>query len=88
MADALAELIAGYPVVIHQPVVWGEMDFYRHVNNTVYFRYFENVRLEFRNGKIIKATANNTKRLNEILDTDAGARYVGEQPDRPLLDTL
>ncbi len=39
---------------------------------------FENVRLEFKAGKIVKATANNTKRLNEILDTDAGARYVGE----------
>src|SRR5262249_46769883 len=39
---------------------------------------FENVRLEFRNGKVVDATANNTKRLNEILDTDAGARYIGE----------
>ena len=39
---------------------------------------FENVHLEFKDGKIIKATATNTKRLNEILDTDAGARYVGE----------
>jgi len=39
---------------------------------------FENVRLEFKDGKIVKATANNTKRLNEILDTDAGARYIGE----------
>jgi len=39
---------------------------------------FENVRLDFKDGKIIKATANNSKRLNEILNTDAGARYVGE----------
>ena len=39
---------------------------------------FENVSLEFNNGKIVKATSNNTKRLNEILDTDAGAQYVGE----------
>ncbi len=39
---------------------------------------FENVKLEFKEGKIVNATANNTKRLNEILDTDAGARYVGE----------
>jgi aminopeptidase len=39
---------------------------------------FENVCLEFKDGKIVKATANNTKRLNEILNTDAGARYVGE----------
>jgi aminopeptidase len=39
---------------------------------------FENVRLEFKDGKAVNAAANNTKRLNEILDTDAGARYVGE----------
>lgn len=39
---------------------------------------FENVRLEFKDGKIVKATANYTKELNEVLDTDDGARYVGE----------
>ena len=39
---------------------------------------FENVRLVFKDGKITEATANHTKRLNEILDTDAGARYIGE----------
>lgn len=36
-----------YPVVITQAVAWGEMDAFRHVNNTVYFRYFENVRLAY-----------------------------------------
>ena len=39
---------------------------------------FENVRLEFENGKVVQARSNNNKRLNEILNTDAGARYVGE----------
>lgn len=39
---------------------------------------FDSVRLEFKDGKIVNATANNTKRLNEILDSDPGARYVGE----------
>ena len=39
---------------------------------------FENVKLELKDGKIAHASANNTKRLNEILDTDAGARYIGE----------
>jgi acyl-CoA thioester hydrolase len=39
--------LAGYPVVVVQAVVWGDMDSYRHVNNTVYFRYFENARLEY-----------------------------------------
>ncbi|HWA27197.1 MAG TPA: aminopeptidase [Lacunisphaera sp.] len=39
---------------------------------------FDNIRLVFKKGKIVEASANNTKRLNEILDTDAGARYIGE----------
>ncbi|MCF7669472.1 MAG: aminopeptidase [Verrucomicrobia bacterium] len=39
---------------------------------------FENIRLEFKNGKVVDAEASDTKRLNEILDTDRGARYVGE----------
>jgi acyl-CoA thioester hydrolase len=34
-------------VVVELPVVWGEMDSYRHVNNVVYFRYFESARLEY-----------------------------------------
>lgn len=39
---------------------------------------FDSIRLVFRKGRIVEATSNNTKRLNEILDSDAGARYVGE----------
>ena len=39
---------------------------------------FDNVRLEFKGGKIVGATANNTEKLNAILDSDAGARFIGE----------
>ena len=39
---------------------------------------FDQVHLEFSKGKVIKAAANHTKELNEILDTDAGARFIGE----------
>ncbi|TDF99176.1 aminopeptidase [Paenibacillus piri] len=39
---------------------------------------FENVMLRFEHGKIVEAKSNNTKRLNEILNTDDGARYIGE----------
>ena len=39
---------------------------------------FHNVRFEFQDGKIIKATANKEKEINEILNTDEGARYIGE----------
>lgn len=39
---------------------------------------FENVRLTFKNGKVIEATGNYPDKINEILNTDEGARYVGE----------
>ena len=39
---------------------------------------FDSIRLEFKDGKIVEASGNNTKRLNEILDSDPGARYIGE----------
>lgn len=56
---------------------------------------FNNIRFEFENGKIVKATSNKTKELNEILDTDEGSRYIGEfafglNPyiEKPIGDTL
>lgn len=39
---------------------------------------FENVKLIFEKGRIVKAEANDTERINRIFDTDEGARYVGE----------
>jgi len=39
---------------------------------------YENVKLVFKDGKIIEATANDTERINKVFDTDEGARYVGE----------
>jgi aminopeptidase len=39
---------------------------------------FDSIRLEFRNGKIVDATSNEAKKLNKILDSDPGARYIGE----------
>ena len=39
---------------------------------------FDGIRLEFREGKIVEATSNQTEKLNKILDSDPGARYIGE----------
>src|SRR5215471_17639197 len=39
---------------------------------------FDGVLLEFKRGKIVNSTSNETKKLNKILDSDAGARYIGE----------
>ncbi len=56
---------------------------------------YENIRFEVKDGRIVKATANDTERINRLLDTDEGARYFGEfalgvNPyiTRPMKDTL
>lgn len=56
---------------------------------------FDNIRFEIKDGKIVNAAANDTEKINELLDTDEGARYFGEfsfgmNPYilHPMLDTL
>jgi aminopeptidase len=39
---------------------------------------FDSIELNFKRGKIVKASSNETEKLNKILDSDAGARYIGE----------
>ncbi|MFD0618599.1 aminopeptidase [Paenibacillus sp. GCM10027629] len=39
---------------------------------------FENVEFTFKDGRIVEAVANNTEKLNQILDSDEGSRYIGE----------
>lgn len=39
---------------------------------------YENIVFEIKNGKIVDAKANNNERINQLLDTDEGARYFGE----------
>ena len=57
---------------------------------------FEGIRFDFKEGKIVHAECrNDTPRLNQILDSDEGARYIGEwslgcnnRVRKPMLDTL
>jgi len=39
--------LSGFPIVLELDVAWGEMDAFAHVNNTVYFRYFESARIQY-----------------------------------------
>lgn len=39
--------ITGFPVILQQQLEWGDMDALNHINNVVYFRYFENVRMKY-----------------------------------------
>ncbi len=96
------KLLAGWPVVFEQRMVWGEMDSYGHVNNTVYFRYFENARLEyFRRlgwgagtrpagiGPILHSTQCRFRRPLEWPDTIAtGARVTKVEADRFMIEHL
>ena len=74
------------------------------VNGTISFNtqslyqgtVFDGIRFDFRDGKIVRADcANEPEKLNRILDSDEGARYIGEWSlgcnnhiRRPMLDTL
>lgn len=74
------------------------------VNGTIQFNTatiyrgstFADIKLSFENGKIVEATGvNTTTKLNQILDADEGARYIGEfaigfNPfiTKPMLDIL
>jgi len=85
-----------FRVVIDQPVAWGDMDSFGHVNNVVYFRYFENARVEyFRRigwwdymaatgvGPIVASTQARFRRPVDYPDTLlAGAKVISFGTDR------
>ena len=43
----IADLLAGFPVLIIQPVQWGEQDALGHVNHVTYFRWYESARIAY-----------------------------------------
>jgi acyl-CoA thioester hydrolase len=45
--EPLEQFRSRFPVVIELPVSWADMDYFRHVNNTVFFRYFESARIAY-----------------------------------------
>jgi acyl-CoA thioester hydrolase len=94
------DLFRAFPVIVTQAVAWGEMDAYSHVNNVVYFRYFENARLEyFRRvgwfeieeatgiGPILSATQARFRRALTYPDTiHIGVRLLEMKDDRFTLE--
>ena len=47
MGDKRPVLLQDYPVVHIQPVAWGEMDAFNHLNNVAYYRYAESARISY-----------------------------------------
>ena len=98
--SAKDELFRTFPVIITQAVIWGDMDSYQHVNNVVYFRYFENARLEYIRragwfdiekatgiGPILASTQARFRRALTYPDTiHIGARLLEVKDDRLTLE--
>src|SRR5262245_53173804 len=89
-----------FPVVIEQDVAWGDMDSYGHVNNVVYFRYFENARIAYLDrvgwsaskvatglGPILHSTSARFRKAVAFPDhLHVGARVIDIQPDRVVFE--
>lgn len=85
-----------FPVVLSLPIQWGEMDSMGHVNNAVYFRWFESARIVYfervgwlellrdeGNGPILHSTQARFRSPLTFPDTvHVGARVSDLQADR------
>ena len=91
------QLLAEFAVIVRIPVQWGEMDAYGHVNNSMFFRYFESARMEYlercgflhsyerdKVGAILHSTQCRFKRALFFPDTiEVGTRVI-EMQGRPV----
>ena len=60
------EFNQAFKVQVNLPVQWGDMDAFGHVNNTVYFKYFETARLAYFNAVGVMKDMQN-KQIGPIL---------------------
>jgi acyl-CoA thioester hydrolase len=101
MSNRLEELLKDYPVVASFPIAWGDMDAFQHVNNTRYFRYFEDARIAYFDaagiagvsgmpsgvGPILASTSCRFKAPLTFPDTiSVGARVIEIHDDRFLVE--
>ncbi|MBN1828288.1 MAG: acyl-CoA thioesterase [Deltaproteobacteria bacterium] len=76
-----------YPIIVEQPVDWGDMDANSHVNATIYFRYMENARIVFyeRIGKYEYEARTGVSFV--VASTSCTLRHPLVYPDRLLVGT-
>ena len=76
-----------FKVFIDQNLAWGEMDAFNHINNVVYFRYFENVRLEYFQKINLFSIMQQTGIGPVLASTQCRFRIPLEYPDKITLGT-
>ena len=47
LSNTRPDELAHYPIIHHQPIHWGEMDAFNHLNNVVFYRYAESARIGY-----------------------------------------
>ena len=79
------EVLSRWPVTIELPVQWGEQDAFGHVNNVVYLRWFESVRIAYfeRCGVLEGLPETGPIQARQEIDYRLPLRY----PDRVLVST-
>ncbi len=76
------DLTGKYPIVLSQDVIWRDLDAFQHVNNAVYFRYFEDARMAYfeRTGILAHKEATNIGPI--LASTKCDFRAPLSYPDR------
>lgn len=78
----MSENLVQFPVIIKIPILWGYMDAYQHVNNVIFFRFFESVRIAYFD-RIGFTTLKNTIGIGPILaSTECKYRIPLKYPDK------
>lgn len=75
-----------FQVSLEIPVVWGEIDALQHVNNAVYFRYFETVRIEYLQRIGMMKLLADGKMMPVVAETSARYRRPVTFPDTLLVE--
>jgi acyl-CoA thioester hydrolase len=81
----VSSLLDSFPVRVEIPVAWGEMDAFGHVNNIVYFRYFETARIAYFEAMGYLEQARETNIGPILAHTDCRFRMPLEYPDRVIV---
>ena len=74
-----------FPVVVELPVVWGEMDSMRHVNNTAYIRWMETCRFAYFDRIQLRESGQATGRSGILKSVECNFRVPLTAPDRILV---